>query len=95
MRHTRRNIDEDDVPASGGTSISDPSSYNNTIKVLQERSSVQIKNFATLATYAEQMKYYIKIFVSELEKKKDKKSLDKAKNIIKLLKEFEEWQSGR
>lgn len=90
-RKPRRNKDEDAVPASSGSAHFDPASYNKAIDDLQVKSRKQIDKIARLATFAEQMRFHLELFVLILNngKRNDK---DRAARIQKLLDSYREWK---
>jgi hypothetical protein len=91
MSRVRRNIDEDAVPASSGSAIGSHESHNDAIMKLQVKSRKQIDRISKLASFTEQMKFHLDLFVLVLNngKRNDK---DRASRISKLLKDYETWK---
>lgn len=94
MSRRRRNIDEDAVPASGGSVIGDPNSYNRTIDILQCKSKKQIDKIARLATFTEQMKFHLGLFVLSLMASGRRADADRASRIQKVIDQYDEWKSA-
>jgi hypothetical protein len=87
-------MDEDAVPASSGSAPYDHLSYNKAIDDLQVKSRKQIDRIAKLATFAEQMKFHLELFVLILNngKRNDK---DRAARLSKLLSEYSNWKNNK
>jgi hypothetical protein len=92
MSRPRRNKDEDAVPASSGSAPYDHLSYNKAIENLQVKSRKQIDRISKLATFAEQMKFHLKIISNELGSGK-RKDRDRASRINKLIDGYENWKN--
>ena len=90
----RRNIDEDAVPASGGTAPWSMESYNDAILAMKTKSRKQIDRMAQLATFADQMERHLEMYWLTLE---DGNASDKnrGERVKKLIDEYRQWRQSQ